>query len=188
MYRTAFAGAANVSAGTITSSSRCTPATTRARCNAAVPLVHATPCERPACPAISFSKRVTKSPADNTHPVSRHALMYVQALPPINGTDSGIQSAADGPPGSDAVFTGSEAFKIRLHPLDRQLQALVEAVLRRPSKGTRQARVGTQPFDFTARRPFTLNADDHLRRRRGQRDDARGEITDRDLAAGAKVH
>src|SRR5512133_2357658 len=91
-YRAVFTGAMNVSVGSITSSPVVTPARRSATWRAAVPEDIATACADPVNAANSFSNRVTKEPTDDTHPVSRHSLMYSHSLPCIDGIDNGINS------------------------------------------------------------------------------------------------
>src|SRR5690606_3165663 len=69
----ALAVATKVNEGQITSSFGLTPARCKQTCRAEVPLTVATACRQPVTAANCSSNRVTKAPAEETQPVSRHS-------------------------------------------------------------------------------------------------------------------
>src|ERR1700676_5346114 len=130
----AFAEAMNVSEGTSTSSSGSTPATSRAGCRAAVPVDVATAKRVPTAAATMCSSRSTKGPTEETHSVSRHSLTYCQAAcPRMQGTHNGMKPAGAAP-GSNDVDTGPVPPLMCAQPLQRALQAFLQADFRFPAK------------------------------------------------------
>ena len=96
--RTALAVAIMVKVGIRTSSPSPTPAAASARCSAAVPLEHATPCSQPTAAANSRSNRVTNEPADEIQPALTHSATYRASLPSSSGAETGSGSAGAGSP------------------------------------------------------------------------------------------
>src|SRR5260221_3099073 len=186
-YRTAFAGAMNVTAGISTSSFASTPAIKSAVCRAAVPLTSATPCARPARSAMTRSRRVTNGPADDTQFVSRHSLTYAHSLPPRCGTLNGIfrSAAADT---SDAIAFRPVSLKVVLHPRDRRSKAVAQRMPGRPAEQRpRPRRVGAQAIHFASLGPHSriVELDWHIRA--NHRHDQHRQIANRDFFAAANV-
>ena len=87
VYTTAFAGAAYVSVDTQTSSPDRTPATTSARCNAAVPLANATAASAPVNATTSASKPSTAAPMVVIQLESKACNSRSRSLPDMSGGD-----------------------------------------------------------------------------------------------------
>src|SRR3972149_8544275 len=107
----ALAGAMKVRVDTKTSSSGRIPETRSAIWSAVVPWSVATPYFAPTYLTTAVSKRSTAGPADETHFVSRHSLMYFHSLPRISGSQSGIISSGRAASGSDRRVIGAISFK-----------------------------------------------------------------------------
>ncbi len=83
----ALTDAANVKVETITSSPAPTRSSSRARCNAAVPLESATPWARPATRAASSSKAVRSGPTGATQFESRASISSRRSASRTSGGD-----------------------------------------------------------------------------------------------------
>ncbi len=128
--------ATNVRSATRTSSPGPTSRTRSARWMAAVPLEQATAWRAPTASANSRSNRSTNGPTDETKFVARHSSRYAAALPPMDGSASGIRRS-----GLDTIRVAGRG--LGAQPVDGRAEPVLQAGLAPASPAAPRARDGS---------------------------------------------